>query len=92
MNRGSNTFEKCTYLILFYIIINRYSKIYLMSKQRSAHDNIHFALIEMLGLSPYEKRVIELLKTGNDKKAFKFAKKKLGNVQRAKKKRNMVSF
>ncbi|KAL2154862.1 hypothetical protein VTH82DRAFT_3538 [Thermothelomyces myriococcoides] len=39
---------------------------------------------EVVGLAPYERRVIELLRNGKDKRARKFAKKKLGTFNRAK--------
>ncbi|KAL2165207.1 hypothetical protein VTH06DRAFT_503 [Thermothelomyces fergusii] len=34
---------------------------------------------EVVGLAPYERRVIELLRNGKDKRARKFAKKKASN-------------
>ena len=34
---------------------------------------------EVVGLAPYEKRIIELLKVGKDKRALKFAKKRVSN-------------
>jgi large subunit ribosomal protein L36e len=43
------------------------------------------------GFAAYEKRIIELLKTGtavDAKKAYRFAKKKLGTHSRAMRKRN----
>jgi len=43
---------------------------------------------EVAGLQPYEKRVVELLKIGKDKRALKFIKRRLGNHNRSKKKRD----
>lgn len=34
---------------------------------------------EVAGMAPYEKRIVELLKVGKDKRALKVAKKKVGN-------------
>jgi len=39
---------------------------------------------ELNGLSFYEKNLINYLKIGKEKKAIKFAKKRLGNTRRAK--------
>ncbi|KAL3897582.1 MAG: hypothetical protein SGCHY_003318 [Lobulomycetales sp.] len=41
---------------------------------------------EVAGFSPYEKRVMELLKNSKDKRARRLAKKRLGTLIRAKKK------
>jgi len=41
---------------------------------------------EVTGFAPYERRTMELLKVGKDKRARKFAKKRLGTMLRAKKK------
>ncbi|KAH7824376.1 putative Ribosomal protein L36e [Monocercomonoides exilis] len=43
---------------------------------------------EISGFSPYEKRIMELLKLGKEKRALKFAKARLGTHQRALKKRS----
>ncbi|KAJ3391823.1 60S ribosomal protein L36 [Lobulomyces angularis] len=41
---------------------------------------------EVSGFSPYEKRVMELLKNSKDKRARRLAKKRLGTLLRAKRK------
>jgi len=42
---------------------------------------------DVVGSAPYEKRLMELLKNGRDKRALKLAKRKLGTHLRGKKKR-----
>ena len=42
---------------------------------------------EVSGLSPYERRMVELMKIQKQKTALKFAKKRLGSLRRAKVKR-----
>ncbi|KAA8917692.1 hypothetical protein TRICI_000131 [Trichomonascus ciferrii] len=39
---------------------------------------------EVTGLAPYEKRIIELIRNSQEKRARKLAKKKLGSFQRGK--------
>jgi large subunit ribosomal protein L36e len=46
---------------------------------------------EVAGQAPYEKRVMELLKVGRDKRALKVCKRKLGTHLRAKRKREEMS-
>ncbi|KAL6781322.1 RPL36 [Auxenochlorella protothecoides x Auxenochlorella symbiontica] len=46
---------------------------------------------EVAGQAPYEKRVMELLKVGKDKRALKLCKRKLGTHLRAKRKREEMS-
>eukprot|EP00597_Dinobryon_sp_UTEXLB2267_P000957 CAMPEP_0170062156 /NCGR_PEP_ID=MMETSP0019_2-20121128/3483_1 /TAXON_ID=98059 /ORGANISM="Dinobryon sp., Strain UTEXLB2267" /LENGTH=106 /DNA_ID=CAMNT_0010268223 /DNA_START=41 /DNA_END=361 /DNA_ORIENTATION=- len=48
---------------------------------------------EVVGLSPYEKRLLDMLKTGgasSEKRMYKFAKRRLGTHRRALKKRDQV--
>lgn len=46
---------------------------------------------EVAGFSPYEKRTMELLKVGKEKRALKLLKAKLGTHKRAKVKREDMS-
>jgi large subunit ribosomal protein L36e len=48
---------------------------------------------EVCGMAPYEKRLLDMLKTGgaaSEKKMYKFAKKRLGSHSRALAKRDQV--
>lgn len=46
---------------------------------------------EVMGFSPYERRVMELLKVGKEKRALKVCKKRLGSHLRARKKREEMA-
>eukprot|EP01121_Diplochlamys_sp_Union-15-3_P016827 TRINITY_DN57_c0_g1_i2.p1 TRINITY_DN57_c0_g1~~TRINITY_DN57_c0_g1_i2.p1 ORF type:complete len:127 (+),score=27.15 TRINITY_DN57_c0_g1_i2:52-381(+) len=46
---------------------------------------------EVGGHAPYEKRLLELLRVGSEKKALRFAKRKLGTQRSAKKKRDIIT-
>jgi len=46
---------------------------------------------EVCGYAPYERRIMELLKVGLDKRALRLAKRRLGTHQRAKKKREHLT-
>ncbi|CBH14865.1 ribosomal protein L36, putative [Trypanosoma equiperdum] len=45
---------------------------------------------DLVGFSPMERRVQELLRVGKDKRALKFCKKRLGSIKAAKKRRAKV--
>ncbi len=47
----------------------------------------------MVGLSPYERRILDMIKTGGssaDKRIYKYAKKRLGSHKRAVQKREDI--
>lgn len=46
---------------------------------------------EISGFTNYERNIMELIKMGRDKKALKIAKKSLGNINRAKKKKEFLN-
>ncbi|XP_068693858.1 large ribosomal subunit protein eL36-like [Montipora capricornis] len=46
---------------------------------------------EVVGFAPYEKRCMELLRIGKDKRALKFVKKRLGTHVRGKRKREEMA-
>ena len=48
---------------------------------------------EVVGMAPYEKRLLDMLKTGgasSEKRMYKYAKRRLGTHKRAQKKRDQV--
>merc|ERR1712007_412996 len=61
-------------------------------KPLSKHlTTIKSVIREVAGFAPYERRIIELLKVGKDKRALKFAKKRLGTHVRGKYKREELA-
>eukprot|EP01139_Manchomonas_bermudensis_P000569 Amastigsp_a621_10399.p2 type:complete len:108 gc:universal Amastigsp_a621_10399:340-17(-) len=46
---------------------------------------------EVVGFAPYERRLIELLRVGHDKRALKYAKSRLGTHVRGLRKRDEMS-
>jgi large subunit ribosomal protein L36e len=46
---------------------------------------------EVTGYAPYEKRILELLRNGLDKKALRLAKRRIGTHHRAKRKREEMA-
>ena len=48
---------------------------------------------EVVGMAPYEKRLLDMLKTGgasSEKRMYKYAKRRLGTHKRAQKKREQI--
>jgi large subunit ribosomal protein L36e len=58
-----------------------------ISFRKSTQQIIH----DICSIAPYEKKIIELIKLGNDKKALKLGKKRLGNISRSKKKKEYLN-
>ncbi|XP_055357772.1 60S ribosomal protein L36-like [Paramacrobiotus metropolitanus] len=61
------------------------------SRMRKLNKHVKFVrdiVREVTGLAPYERRCIELLRVGRDKRALKFLKRRLGTHLRAKRKRD----
>jgi len=52
---------------------------------------VRSVISEVTGFAPYEKRLIDLMKNNLDKRALRYAKKKLGSHRRAKAKREAMS-
>jgi len=55
-------------------------------------NNIKKIIQNIAGFSDYEKNIISLIRLGKDKKALKFGKKRLGNMKRAKKKKELLNL
>jgi large subunit ribosomal protein L36e len=60
-------------------------------KRTKSGETCRAVMAEVAGYSPYERRIIELLRIGKDKRALKFAKKRLGTHLRAKRKRDQLT-
>ncbi|KAL7701014.1 60S Ribosomal protein L36 [Lotmaria passim] len=70
------------------------------ARQPSSHDRyavphkrlraVKAIITDLVGLSPFEKRVQEFLRVGKEKRALKFCKKRLGDFTAAKKKRSKM--
>merc|ERR1712198_151101 len=64
------------------------------SRRKGARNNrvkfIRDLVREVVGFAPYEKRCMELLRIGKDKRALKFCKKRLGTHIRGKRKREEI--
>ncbi|CAD2216863.1 large subunit ribosomal protein L36e [Angomonas deanei] len=70
------------------------------ARQASGKDRLHAPhkklravkaiITDLVGLSPMERRVQEMLRVGKEKRALKFCKKRLGNFVGAKKRRAKI--
>lgn len=60
-------------------------------KPTARSEVVRSVVREVAGFSPYERRILELLRIGKDKRALKFAKRRLGTHLRAKRKREELS-
>lgn len=58
-----------------------------IAKNGTKRKLIQEVIKETVGYSPYEKRIMDLIRLGKQKRALKLAKQRLGTHQRAKKKR-----
>jgi len=64
--------------------IRNKNKVIRKNETISLRQKIKSLIQDLNGISPYEKNIINYLKIGKEKKAIKFAKKRLGNIRRAK--------
>lgn len=66
--------------------------VYLIMQRATKQNKFVRSIIqEVAGYAPYEKRVMELLKVGKDKRALKVCKRKLGTHIRGKRKREEMN-
>jgi len=76
-------------LLAFQVARPSHAKARLSKRTKNVRDLIS----EVVGLSPYEKRLLDMLKTGgasSEKRMYKYAKRRLGTHKRALKKRDQV--
>jgi large subunit ribosomal protein L36e len=66
-------------------------KIYTNENYSYGRKNIKKIILNITGFSYYEKNILNLIRLGKEKKAMKYGKKRLGNVKRAKKKKEMLN-
>ena len=67
--------------------LNRHHRLGLPHKKLVA---VKALISDLVGPSPLEKRVLEMLRYGKDKRALKLCKKRLGSITAAKKKRGKM--
>ena len=61
-------------------------------RPKPLRDLTHDVIREVCGYAPYERRVMELLRNGFDKRALRVCKRKLGTIRRAKRKREEMNM
>ena len=74
--------------------VTKLSKKAVVKKQQQHGPKRKFVkdvITEVMGYTPYERRALELLRNQRDKRALKYLKKRLGTLQRAKKKREELN-
>ncbi|ESU35192.1 Ribosomal protein L36e [Giardia duodenalis] len=60
-------------------------------KTKPHQEFVKSIIQECTGMAPYEMHIIELLRMNKDRHALRYAKKRLGNIKRAKAKRDQLS-
>jgi large subunit ribosomal protein L36e len=66
-------------------------KIYTDENYSYGRKNVKKIILNITGFSYYEKNILNLIRLGKEKKAMKYGKKRLGNVKRAKRKKEMLN-
>ena len=66
-------------------------KAYERKESTKNHLFVKDVIREVCGYAPYERRVMELLRNGLDKRALRLTKRKLGSITRAKAKREELN-
>jgi len=66
-------------------------KAYERKESTKTHLFVKDVIREVCGYAPYERRVMELLRNGLDKRALRLTKRKLGSITRAKAKREELN-
>jgi large subunit ribosomal protein L36e len=61
-----------------------------LSKQHKRLRAVKAVIADLVGFTPLDKRVVELLRVGKEKRAVKLCKKRLGSITAAKKRKTKV--
>ncbi|AEA39049.1 60S ribosomal protein L36 (nucleomorph) [Cryptomonas paramecium] len=60
--------------------------------EKLSKHKIKKVIYNLCNLNPYEKKISELIKLGNEKKALRFGKRKLGTYSRSQKKKQNLDL